>query len=167
MWSLGHSLLPAPPARPPPPRRPGLTRGLRKLCVSSKRCRLSTAVCTSDGRFFCRPWGARAEPQQAGRAPCTHRAQLPRPRSAPQRYLKQSSEQGLVSVEVGRVRSVEAWGGRNGSALSSGAGHPLQLCQYICPPHPAPRRVSGSRAERRGTDLAWCPGSSALRAFSV
>lgn len=82
--------------------------------------------------------GARAEPQQAGCAPFTHRAQLPRPRSTPQRYLKQSSEQGLVSVEVGRVRGVEAWGGgQNGSALPGGGAPPSAVPAHLpAPPRP-------------------------------
>lgn len=58
---------PCPPVCPP-----GLTRGKMKLCVSSSRCRLSSAVCTSDGRFFCRPWGHGHTQSGPRRAPSEH-----------------------------------------------------------------------------------------------
>lgn len=34
---------------------PCLTRGMMKLCVSSRKCRLRRALCASHGRFFCTP----------------------------------------------------------------------------------------------------------------
>lgn len=54
----------------------------------------------------------------------THQAHLPCPlKPLPSLYLEQPFEQRLVSVEVGRVRSVEAW--REGRAVPCSSGTSL------------------------------------------
>lgn len=99
---------------PPAPSPPALclTRGMMKLWVSSRRCRRSRALCTSDGRFFCTPC------REGGPGPCctSHCPRLPAS-PAPSRhspYLEQPFKQCLVAVEVGCVCGVEAW--REGTA---------------------------------------------------
>lgn len=83
-----------------------LTRGMMKLCVSSRRCRLSRALCTSHGLFFWMPC-SRKQGTESQRwlvsgilhtTPRTHVQAL-----ANSLYLEQPFKQRFVPVEMGSI----------------------------------------------------------------
>lgn len=82
-----------------------------KLCVSSRRYRLSRALCTSHGRFFWMPYKRKRGTKSHHRlVPCILRTPLsPHIQALPSSlYLEQSFKQGFVPVEVGSIGGVEA-----------------------------------------------------------
>ena len=143
--SLGHSRHPHPPPSPRSPapcwphqRDDEALSELQEVAPQHRRLHIRRPL-------LLQALGVtRAEPK--------HQAWVPLPRGAPhpQRYLQQPSEQGLVSVEVGRVRGVEAWGGQRAACSALGVGAPPPA---VPAPLPAPARPQGPSLGpgRRGT----------------